>query len=256
MKKTLKSILVTILMSSTAMAQVTMRVELKDGKHVDYPVSTVESVSFITSDSGDNDNAPAGAEAVDLGLPSGTKWANMNIGASTPEDYGEYFAWGEIMPKLSYSWSTYWWCGDNMGSIMTKYNDYEYDSTFDGKTTLDPEDDAAYVNWGGSWRMPTYNQKEELRIYCIWSWTTQNGVNGYKVASMKNGNSIFLPAAGNRNGNSLYSAGSKGVYWTSTLTFTNCARYLGFDSNKVEDGRSTAYSRSCGLPVRAVCPQR
>ena len=144
----------------------------------------------------------------------------MNIGATKPEEYGDYFAWGETEPKDNYSWSTYKWCNGDYYKL-TKYcilSSY-WDSTepMDNKTVLDLEDDAACVNWGGSWRMPTDAEWTELSNNCTWTWTTQNGVKGRLVTSKTNSNSIFLPAAGNRSGTYLNSVGSNGYYWSSSL---------------------------------------
>ena len=179
---------------------------------------------------------------VDLGLPSGLKWATCNVGANAPEDYGYYFAWGEVEPKITYNWDTYKYYDD---SNLTKY------TSNDSKTVLDPEDDVATVNWGGAWRMPTKAEQDELRNNCTWDWITQNGVNGYKVTG-PNGNSIFLPAAGYMGGGTLYSAGSYGRYWSGSLD-ADCPRYafvVGFGSDYVDWAGS---GRFCGLAVRPVC---
>ena len=156
-------------------------------------------------------------EAVDLGLS--VKWASFNLGASKPEEYGNYYAWGETEPKDDYSWSSYKWCmGDY--KTMTKYcskSEFGYNGFTDSKTVLDLEDDAANANLGSSWRMPTDAEWTELRNNCTWAWTQENGVNGRKVTSNKNGNSIFLPAAGSRNWINLYEVGSSGYYWSSSL---------------------------------------
>ena len=157
-------------------------------------------------------------EYVDLGLSSGTLWATCNVGASAPEEYGDYFAWGETEPKDVYKWETYQWCTGSENTLI-KYcmnSNYGYNGFTDGKTELDPEDDAAYVNWGSSWRMPTKEQYQELCEQCTWTWTTQNGVNGQLVTG-PNGNTIFLPAAGLRWNVSLFEAGSKGGFWSSTV---------------------------------------
>ena len=191
-----------------------------------------------------------GHEYVDLGLS--VKWATCNVGASAPEEYGDYFAWGEVEPKEYYDWSTYKYGSDY--DELTKYcNDSYYgkDGFTDNKTVLDPEDDAATVNWGGAWRMPTKAEQDELRNNCTWTWTTQNGVNGYKVVG-PNGNSIFLPAAGYMYEGTLYYAGSYGNYWSSSLRtdIPGYAYSVGFGSDFVawrSDGRLN------GRSVRPVC---
>ena len=158
-------------------------------------------------------------EYVDLGLPSGTLWATMNVGANNPEDYGDYFAWGETTPKEVYNWSTYKWCNGS-DNTLTKYctnGSYGYNSFVDNKTELDLEDDAAYVNWGSGWQMPSKEQQDELRLECIWQWTQLNGVNGCLVTSKHNGKSLFLPAAGWCVDNGLNEATSGGNYWSRTL---------------------------------------
>ena len=141
---------------------------------------------------------------VDLGLS--VKWATCNVGANSPEEYGDYFAWGETKPKDSYKWSTYKWCNGSKDKL-TKYCKESYYGRVDNKTVLDLVDDAAHVNLGGAWRMPTKEEIRELKDNCTWTWTTQNGVNGYLVTSKKNDNSIFLPAAGYRSGSDLEYAG-------------------------------------------------
>ena len=154
-------------------------------------------------------------EWVDLGLPSGTLWATMNVGANSPEDYGDYFAWGETEPKEVYNWETYKW-GDGSSRELTKYCTKSSYGTVDGKTELDPEDDAAQVNWGLSWRMPTLEQLDELCNYCTWHWTQTNGVNGYQLIG-PNGNAIFLPAADCRHDDYPDAEGLFVNYWSRTL---------------------------------------
>lgn len=157
--------------------------------------------------------------AVDLGLS--VKWAAFNLGAIKPEGFGRGFAWGEIEPKTTYSWATYKWCGGS-NTTLTKYNTLESSGTVDGKTTLDPEDDAAQVNLGGYWRMPTEAEFAELMDpnNCTWTWTNVNGVYGYRVTSKKAGytdKSIFLPAAGSWSGTNHNYANTDGFYWSSSL---------------------------------------
>lgn len=190
---------------------------------------------------------------VDLGLPSGLKWATCNVGANAPEEYGYYFAWGEVEPKTTYNWSTYKYCVDNYDNL-TKYcsqSGYGNNGFTDSKTVLDPEDDAATVNWGGAWRMPTKAEQDELREKCTWVWTSQNGVNGYKVTG-PNGNSIFLPAAGDMLEGDLSVDGSWGYYWSSSLYAgsPDGAYYAYFDLGYVG---WDYLSRYYGLAVRPVC---
>ena len=161
------------------------------------------------------DVVEAKVNMVDLGLPSGTLWADRNVGADSPEAYGDYFAWGETTTKSTYNWSTYKWCRGS-SDTMTKYCTKRYYGTVDNMTVLDLEDDAAYVNMGAEWRMPTYDEQEELRNNCTWTWTTQSGTEGYRVTG-PNGKSIFLPAAGGRSDSSLSYAGSNGYYWSASL---------------------------------------
>ena len=167
-------------------------------------------------------------EYVDLGLPSGTLWATCNVGANTPEQYGDYFAWGETAPKEVYNWENYQWCNGSDNSI-TKYCMDSSFGTVDGKTELEPEDDAAYVNWGLSWRIPSQDQTKELCDNCSWQWTQRNGVNGMLVIGV-NGNTIFLPAAGFRMYNNISFAGSRGNYLSRSLAYSNCAYYLYLES--------------------------
>ena len=192
---------------------------------------------------------------VDLGLPSGLKWASCNIGATTPEGYGNYYAWGETTTKEDYSWETY----KHANGAYNKLTKYCYDASSgnngftDSKTTLESEDDAATANWGDDWRMPTDAEWTELQENCTWTWTTQNGVNGYQVASKTNGNSIFLPAAGYRYDTYLIDAGSGGYYWSSSLYTSRpySAWHIGFDSDGVRRRGSNRYN---GQSVRPVCP--
>ena len=172
-------------------------------------------------------------EWVDLGLPSGLKWATCNVGASKPEDYGNYYAWGETSTKSSYTRDNSKTYGKSMGDIKGNSN---YD--------------AATANWGGNWRQPTEAEQQELIDKCTWTWTTQNGVNGYNVEG-PSGASIFLPAAGCRRGSSLSSAGSFGGYWSSTPNESNSydAYGLYFGSGRHDMGD---LSRDDGLSVRPV----
>ena len=192
-------------------------------------------------------------EYVDLGLPSGTLWATRNIGADNPEDDGDFFAWGEYEKngKHRYDFNTYKYCNYSENTLTKYCNDSSrgYNGFTDTLTELVPEDDAAYVNWGSGWRMPSYDQQTELRTTCTWTWTTKNGKNGYNVVG-PNGNSLFLPVTGFLV-NTIFSNGAYGYYWSRTLDTSNpnSAYSLVFGSDSVfwEYG-----SRCCGLRVRPV----
>ena len=188
---------------------------------------------------------------VDLGLPSGLLWATCNVGADSPEEYGDYFAWGETQPKDTYDWSNYQYCNGS-DNTLTKYcndSDYGYSGFTDNLTTLLPEDDVATANWGSEWRMPTKEEWQELYQNTTHTWTTQDGVNG-RLFTASNGNSIFLPAAGYRSVDELYEADHFSYYWSSSIgTNPNGAWYFDFDS--VYYGVNCNY-RDAGQSVRAV----
>ena len=220
---------------------------------VDF-IKTMEKMEVDDSEPNIPDPNPntGNHEYVDLGLS--VKWATCNVGATKPEEYGDYFAWGETQPKSTYDWSTYKWCRGSYDT-QTKYCTNSSYGTVDNKTTLELSDDAARANWGGSWRMPTDAELTELREQCTWTWTTQNGVYGYKVTSKKSGytnKSIFLPAAGYRNDSSILGAGSYGYYWSSSLRtdYPRSAWYVDFDSGGVYRSNGT---RRYGFSVRPVC---
>ena len=193
-------------------------------------------IGLVSCDSDDDDSTPDGVVAVDLGLPSGTLWANMNVGAKWIEDYGDYFAWGETRPKDVYDWSTYKWANGSYDTL-TKYCTMSYRGTVDNKTILDLEDDAAHANWGGGWRIPTLYEIDELLNNTIKEWTTQNGVVGRKFISKVNGNSIFLPHSAN--------------YWSSTLAEEEPHRAYSLESGPWY-ADSDYDVRSRGLSVRPV----
>ena len=192
-----------------------------------------------------------GHEYVDLGLS--VKWATCNVGASKPEEYGDYFAWGETKPKSDYywGWDTYKWCRGDWDSF-TKYCTDSFHGIVDNKKQLELSDDAAHANWGGSWCMPTHDELTELKEKCTWTWTTQNGIKGYKVTSKINGRSIFLPAAGIGDDSCLEDVGLDGYYWSSSLDTDApyCAMSVYFSSSDVNLSNN---GRGCGLSVRPVC---
>lgn len=240
-----------------------MRTTTTDGKIDKYDVEKVEEVNFhyITSDT--TGTAVLGVSVsgvldnytyVDLGLPSGLKWATYNVGATKPTEYGDYFSWGETKPKKDYSWKYYKWC--TVDEYGTWENFSKYGPT-DNTLTLDLADDAAAVNWGGSWRMPTTEEQLELIENCFWMWTDDfngSGIKGKVGLSKKNSNIIFLPAAGCYIDDDL--CGGDGCYWSSSHheNSPNNAYYLGFGLSF-----GTTYyikqkynGRAMGFPVRAV----
>lgn len=182
-------------------------------------------------------NTINGHEYVDLGLPSGLKWATCNIGATNPEDFGNYYAWGETSTKNEY-------LENNCSTVGVDLSEISGDAQYD----------AARAKWGSTWRLPTAEEFEELTNMCTWTWVTQNNVNGMKVTG-QNGKSIFIPATGYRSGSSLNYVGEYGYFWSST-TYTNNnnidkynAYYLGFLSG----GHSVSWgNRSYGYTIRPV----
>lgn len=232
-------------------------IELKDGElyqvvktgerqHA-FPISNIQSVSFVhpVEDTYkptiiEDEETPTFGKFVDLGLPSGTMWASFNVGASTPEECGGYYAWGETKEKDVYDWSTYIHC-DGSSSICHDLGD-DISGT---------EYDVAHVKWGGNWYMPTMNEINELFDNCTSEWMTLNGVNGRKFTSNINGNSIFLPAAGCRWSDNLRYVGDNGLFWSSTSdpSNPNSAQNRGFNSYSTMLG----FGGSCaGLSIRPV----
>lgn len=228
----------------------------------DAGTKTLSSSKYIGIGAINNDEVWNAFEYVDLGLS--VRWAKYNVGSTTPEGYGGYYAWGETETKDDYSWSTYKWCNGSKYTL-TKYNNSSSYGIVDNKTILDPEDDVAHVKWGGSWRMPTGAELEELRNSCIWEWLSDgnnmfNGVAGYLVTSRVPGYQdrfIFLPAAGTRNGTYLNGPGSNGLIWSrslctnSTVSADDCIIFYFYSyPGTVSWGN---YPRCDGYSVRPVC---
>lgn len=188
---------------------------------------------------------PIQHEWVDLGLPSGLKWATCNVGASSPEDYGDYFAWGETEKKKKYTLH-------NCTTLEQVLGDSFIKGLIDSNGNLTPSHDAAQANWGESWRMPTETEFQELIDNCNWEWIKVNGKCGHKVIG-PNGNSIFLPAAGFRSDSSLCRAGKFGFYWSSTIIikYPDTAYILDFGSGYPEIGSYSGYIYQ-GRSVRPV----
>lgn len=194
-----------------------------------------------------------GYEYVDLGLS--VKWATCNVGSTSPEDYGYYFAWGETSNKSTYTDNNYKFYGESINRskrYIKKYNSEEYRGYIDNKTLLDPEDDVAHVMWGGDWYLPSKDEFEELIKNCTWTWVTQNGKNGFKVTSKKNGNSIFLPAADRKDAYRT-TIENNGFYLTNERCVHDeddayCLRF--FEAS--EPDYVFHYSRSYGCSARPV----
>ena len=227
----------------------------------------IQKLEDLKGSIGGGGTIPSTMEYVDLGLPSGLKWAKCNLGASKPSESGDFYAWGETAPKADYTWATYKWmqAGKSGRQYITKYTFADgqtggiwYDSAGafigDNKTVLDAADDAATANLGSPWRMPTEVEIKELIDNCIWTLTTQDGVNGYQLDG-PNGNTIFLPYVGWRGGSGLIYAGSRAQYWSSSLNtaFSKSYEALSLDiaSSFYEWDGSTRYY---GLSVRPVRP--
>lgn len=233
--------------------------------------AAIMAVSVFTACGSDDDsltnpngNAPKEAEAVDLGLK--VKWANMNIGATTPEGYGDYFAWGETKPYYAEGHSQDNPCINWIKGKSAGYNYASYFDTNDGGSTfityaagkvatLQPNHDAAHVNWKGIWRMPTQEEFEELIGRCKWEIIEQKGVYGNKITG-PNGNFIFLPAAGLRIDDTKLLVGGIGRYWTSSFNTNGSSGSLSLYFSAAlgpEDYELVFTDRYRGLSVRAVC---
>lgn len=204
-----------------------------------------------------------GHEYVDLDLPSGTLWATCNVGASKPEDYGNYYAWGETKVKSVYNDETYKYCNVNWDNVfglkafginnLTKYcnnSSYGNNGFTDNQTMLEGCDDVAKTNWGNGWHIPTKAQWNELLKYTTNQWTTQNGVSG-TLFTAKNGQTLFLPAAGSREGNGFRDVGSHGKYWSS-LVDTDVAYSAWYFSFVSGFCRMACLNRTYGFSVRPV----
>ena len=231
MKKTLSFIAAMLLIAATGFAQ-TVNVHKTDGTTVTIPLSLVDYIDFTAA--GETSQPPEGVEAVDLGLPSGTKWANMNVGATSPEESGDYFRWAETTPFVE---------GDTDET-------YPYRNVDLGESIAGSQYDAVMANWGAPWKMPTKEQIQELINNCTYIWTTQNGINGAKVTG-PNGASIFFPASGYRyiSDGSLRDVGTNGHIWTASASNS----YMGIDFYFVWNIWYWIYDkRTSGFPVRAV----
>ena len=252
-----------------------MQINFVDGKVMEIPVSLIDNITWSINKSEPikPDNTPIGVTAIDLGLPSGTKWANMNIGAKSISSYGDYFAWAETKGsqdgKTNFTEKNYKYymesttkTTDEDGFIIeitkkgyTKYvtdDKSGYDGFRDDKVTLELEDDAAYENWGGKWRMPTIEEFEELRDKCTWEWALMNSNYGYKITG-PNGNYIFIPAAGGYVNTGIDGTGKTCSYWTCSLSnwYSN-AYFTSFHAENDLNFYDTN-TRHIGRSIRPVC---
>lgn len=249
-----------IFISEVISAQ-TMNIHLNNNTTIKYETNNLDSVNFVFIPASDKNSIPSGLSGVDLGLPSGKLWANMNLGAEQPEDDGLYFAWGETTGyasdsdyNRSFDWSDYLLC-NGYTNTLKKYCTYTSNGfifgTVDNKTVLDTCDDAAFALWGYSWEMPTVEDYYELLAHCTWKWITQNGVKGTKFISKKNGNSIFFPAIGCLDKKTTSNRGSNGYYWTATLFYNrpDLAQAFSVYSQNAEVIKASRYF---GFPIRPV----
>ena len=206
---------------------------------------------------GSGGNEINGHEYVDLGLPSGIVWATCNVGANTPEGYGDYFAWGETASKELYDWKSYRYGNFRHDRYeMNKYctdSCYGLDGFVDGKAIMEPTDDAAKVNWGGEWRTPTIEEWEELFLNTTGAWATLNGVTGWLITS-SNGKELFLPAAGYY-WEDVFNA-NLGLYWSASLNVDFPNRAWGFHFNSDSSHLCGSSDRNRGQMVRAVCAMK
>lgn len=221
MKKQIVSMMMFVIcfmfVGTEAMAQGVV-VYKKNGEVMKVPYEELDSIVTYNDEGEDiiQTEMVQGHECVDLGLS--VKWATYNVGANSPEEYGDYYAWGETSTKSEYSWETYKWCRGSATSL-TKYCSYSPygNGNADYKSVLDKSDDVAYVRWGNKWRMPTFEEVRELYDKCHWENAICNGING-RLVTGPNGNSIFLPYSGFYNSNSgLVGCGERASYWSATI---------------------------------------
>lgn len=247
MKKFTLFIVVVLCIAHLVKAQLKLYVYESNGETTEFIASNVDSIAFTAP--GTYPINPKTEEYVDLGLS--VRWATCNVGATTPEQFGDYFAWGEIDTKDYYDIDNYKWCNGTSGTL-TKYCMSKSNGKVDNKTQLDLVDDVANVDRGGRWRMPTENEFKELLENCTITWTDSNGIYGCELVSKINGNSIFIPAAGYYYYNEM-DCDYFGYYWTSSLDTNNSDRAMQFAFN--EDGNKIMGStRYFGQPVRPVIP--
>ena len=257
-KQTLWTIIAAFCIALSVQAQDVMVIEMNDNSVYEYNVKDIGDVLFLSigdipGDSIAYHNCPDEhhPHLIDLGLPSGTKWACCNVGASVPEEYGGYYAWGETEEKDIYDDVTYLY---NSGIDNDGDGFYDADVSYQtlGDDIAGTEYDAALAKWGGSWRMPSVEQCQELDSKCRSIWTTRNGVNG-RLFTGPSGGKIFLPASGHRSMFLVTFVGTYGHYWASSYDseIPHCGLGFFFNSQLVDTDFGDPRYR--GKSVRAVC---
>lgn len=251
MKKITLFLIALLTVSTLAMAQSKLYVYQADGTRTEFIAANVDSITISKNgETPDHDVNANGHEYVDLGLPSGNLWATCNVGANAPEEAGDYFAWGETEAKDAYHYATYKWYNLS-NSKYTKYCIRAEYGEVDNRTIIELLDDAANVNWGGNWRLPSREDMIELQEKCTWEFTSIKNVPGYKIKSKVNQNSIFLPAVGYYKNSEKIEDGLYGYYRTSSLSdYQSLALYLYFNSDAVS--RTESLARCFGMTIRPV----
>lgn len=219
-----------------------MVVEKNDGTEVVIKTEEIVRTYFREISGEDNPVIPVQTlTAVDLGLPSGTKWANQNLGITEVKPFGGYYSWGEVCEKQTYYRRDY------------QYGSSETNLINIGNDIAGTEYDVAHKLLGGSWRMPSSDDTNELINNCYYQWTIQNGQKGGLFTSKINGNSIFLPAGGVWWDGTLHECGKSGNYWTSTLDSSRQSRALVLYFSESEVGGVDPAPRYDGNNIRPVC---
>jgi len=248
MKRILAATIVVLCTAMTIQAQDIMVVELNDSTVKEFYIKDINQIFFRTAEEVPNDSMAYLScpdehhpHLIDLGLPSGTKWACCNIGAHNPEGYGGYYAWGETEAKENFDWDNYLFYNAETGNCDSIAEDISGSAY-----------DVAHILWGGSWRMPSLVQFQELIDNCTREENSLNNENGFLFTG-PNGGAIFLPAAGGYLYENCYYTGKDAYYWTSSLVpnDANTAYSIFFRSNLTRNENS---NRFLGYSVRAVCP--
>ena len=262
MKKIFTLVAATLVLGTISVFGQSMKITKTDGSVYSFNTEDIKTVEFVEAAQADKEN---GYDFVDLGLPSGTMWAKCNVGATVPEAAGDYFAWGEVETKSDYTSITYKYAAGSLEGEqdydalagVSKYNTSFTMGKVDNRKVLEPEDDAAHVNMGGAWRMPTIEEWTELLTYCTMKATKINEVMGYTFTA-QNGNSIFIPSVGLRYGeiqmfNGPIESMIFGFYWSSSLCTEDCSMAQYVHTGNAQSTTPLGFSyRFYGQSVRAV----